>query len=244
MVINDQHCQRHQTSVTSPPTARTRANPCLNHPRRSPDDDDQPSNPSSAPTETEQNQQGAVDVYPVRQLAAARASSPVRPPGPRPAWRCPIAGTSPHPCSGHLRLVSPDAGNGNRQNRKSPSRPGEPRARHIRPIPGTSRAGSSTALPPSLSFRRPNHRPGRTFLDPYRLTGQKRRASSAAPQAGQARTTTPARGCLAELHPQPAHASLPRAAQNDHYGMVRHDIGGNPTADHNGGYRTGGLHGR
>jgi hypothetical protein len=79
----------------------------------------------------------------------------------------------------------------------------------------------------------PNHRPGRTFLDPYRLTGQKRRAASAAPQAGQARTTTPARGCLAELHPQPAHASLPRAAQNDHYGMVRHDIGGNPTADHN-----------
>jgi len=101
-------------------------------------------------------------------------------------------------------------------------------------------AGLATVrhFPLSLSFRRPNDRPGRTFLDPYRPPGQKHRAASAAPQAGQARTTTPARGCLAELHPQPAHASLPRAAQNDHYGMVRHDIGGNPTADHNGGYRT------
>ena len=43
MVIDDQDGQLHQTSVASPTTARTRANPCISQPTRFPDDD------SSAP---------------------------------------------------------------------------------------------------------------------------------------------------------------------------------------------------
>jgi hypothetical protein len=115
--------------------------------------------------------------------------------------------------------------------------PESPGARHIRPIPGTSRAGSSTALPPIVQAAKSPARPyvsGPLQADrPEAPCCQRRAASWTSPNHYAAR------GYLAELHPQPAHASLPRAAQNDHYGMVRHDIGGNPTADHNeGGYRT------